>query len=311
MARGITEAQVFEAADRLLARGQRPTIERVRQELGRGSPNTVNPMLDAWWAALSRRIGGVQAPELPPALLEACRYVYEALRAQVGGEGKQALAERESLLQEAERTLQHAQAALAAEKAGVQAAVEALRGELEQLRHANEALHQRAGAQQAELAATQGRLEEATARAEQAKRVQVQAAAAAQAELARVRDQYEGNERRWLREIDELREAGRSLRSERERLRKELLARIEAQQRELAAGVKAQAGLRQAREAAEGALAREREKRHFAEGALAAGRVRPARNSRGVPTRGVSQRQAGVKKTGRRRAKNLDEKARK
>ena len=77
MARGITEQEVFEAADALLARGERPTIERVRGELGRGSPNTVNPMLDAWWASLAARLSGAQAPGLPPSLVQACGRLYE------------------------------------------------------------------------------------------------------------------------------------------------------------------------------------------------------------------------------------------
>ena len=44
--RGIQEADVFTAADALLAEGKRPTIERVRLKIGRGSPNTVSPMLE-------------------------------------------------------------------------------------------------------------------------------------------------------------------------------------------------------------------------------------------------------------------------
>jgi hypothetical protein len=42
MTRGITKDDVWVAADAVLVQGQRPTIERVRQQLGRGSPNTVN-----------------------------------------------------------------------------------------------------------------------------------------------------------------------------------------------------------------------------------------------------------------------------
>lgn len=57
MAKGITEEDVAEAADALLTLGQRPTIERVRLKLGRGSPNTVNRHLDAWWTGLAKRVG--------------------------------------------------------------------------------------------------------------------------------------------------------------------------------------------------------------------------------------------------------------
>jgi hypothetical protein len=48
--------EVWAAADAVLAQGERPTIERVRTHLGRGSPNTVAPMLDAWYASLGKRL---------------------------------------------------------------------------------------------------------------------------------------------------------------------------------------------------------------------------------------------------------------
>ena len=53
---GITAADVDRAADALLRAGQRPTIEKVRLEIGRGSPNTINPLLDAWWSRLAGRL---------------------------------------------------------------------------------------------------------------------------------------------------------------------------------------------------------------------------------------------------------------
>ncbi|RYF53798.1 MAG: hypothetical protein EOO29_56035, partial [Comamonadaceae bacterium] len=56
--RGIQEGDVFTAADALIAEGQRPTIERVRLKIGRGSPNTVSPMLDKWFASLGERLVG-------------------------------------------------------------------------------------------------------------------------------------------------------------------------------------------------------------------------------------------------------------
>jgi len=56
--RGVQEAQVWEAADTLLQEGLRPTIERVRQKIGSGSPNTVSPMLERWFATLGKRLNG-------------------------------------------------------------------------------------------------------------------------------------------------------------------------------------------------------------------------------------------------------------
>ncbi len=54
--RGITPADVDRAADALLRDGERPTIEKVRARIGRGSPNTINPLLDAWWSRLAGRL---------------------------------------------------------------------------------------------------------------------------------------------------------------------------------------------------------------------------------------------------------------
>ncbi|WCM90510.1 DNA-binding protein [Acidovorax sp. NCPPB 3576] len=48
--------EVWAAADAVLSLGERPTIERVRQHLGRGSPNTVGPMLDGWYGSLAKRL---------------------------------------------------------------------------------------------------------------------------------------------------------------------------------------------------------------------------------------------------------------
>ena len=56
--RGIQESQVWEAADALVHEGLRPTIERVRQKIGSGSPNTVSPMLERWFATLGKRLDG-------------------------------------------------------------------------------------------------------------------------------------------------------------------------------------------------------------------------------------------------------------
>jgi hypothetical protein len=54
--RGITSADVDRAADSLLREGERPTIEKVRLKIGRGSPNTIYPLLDAWWSRLASRL---------------------------------------------------------------------------------------------------------------------------------------------------------------------------------------------------------------------------------------------------------------
>lgn len=66
MPKGITQYQVNEAADTLVAAGENPTVEKIRARLGTGSPNTVIRMLDAWRSTLAQRMQDVLAlPEVP------------------------------------------------------------------------------------------------------------------------------------------------------------------------------------------------------------------------------------------------------
>lgn len=74
---GVPEGEVFAAADRVLARGERPTTERVRAELGRGSPARVGQLLEHWWDALSKRLAGEsRLPDLPPEVATAFKTVW-------------------------------------------------------------------------------------------------------------------------------------------------------------------------------------------------------------------------------------------
>jgi chromosome segregation ATPase len=72
MARGITQDQVNEAADAILAAGENPTVEKVRAELGTGSPNTITRMLDAWRSQLGERLRQLTTlPEVPSSVGQA------------------------------------------------------------------------------------------------------------------------------------------------------------------------------------------------------------------------------------------------
>jgi chromosome segregation ATPase len=69
MARGITQDQVNAAADAILGAGENPTVEKVRAELGTGSPNTITRMLDAWRSELGDRLRQLSAlPGVPSAV---------------------------------------------------------------------------------------------------------------------------------------------------------------------------------------------------------------------------------------------------
>nr|WP_314560081.1 DNA-binding protein [uncultured Pseudomonas sp.] len=72
MAVGVPENDVFAAADAVLARGERPTVERVRLHLGRGSPVRIGGLFDQWWARLAKRLNGAtRLPTLPTEVAEA------------------------------------------------------------------------------------------------------------------------------------------------------------------------------------------------------------------------------------------------
>lgn len=134
MARGITETDVFTACDALLLAGERPTIERVRQKIGRGSPNTVSPMLDAWFKGLGRRLHDpgafVPAPDIPDPVIQAAQHFWEVAQAEsrrdVDARVSTGLADAEARVVEATRRVALAESAAT----DAIARVEALEGEV-------------------------------------------------------------------------------------------------------------------------------------------------------------------------------------
>jgi hypothetical protein len=84
--RGVTQIDVSHAADALLRAGERPTVEKIRAAIGSGSPNTVGPLLDAWWKRLSGRLDA--GPAAFHRLPESVAHVAEALWMQALEEGR-------------------------------------------------------------------------------------------------------------------------------------------------------------------------------------------------------------------------------
>jgi hypothetical protein len=84
--RYVTQSDVSHAADSLLRAGERPTIDKVRERIGKGSPNTINPMLDAWWKTLSVRLDS--GPAALHRLPESVAHIAEALWMQALEEGR-------------------------------------------------------------------------------------------------------------------------------------------------------------------------------------------------------------------------------
>ncbi len=180
--RGVQREDVWAAADAVLLAGEKPTIERVRQHLGSGSPNTVGPLLEQWFKHLGARLqdpGAFAAPAgVPDPVLQAARHFWETALAHTRGDFEERLregladavanveAEKERAeiagaaafeasakanrlqgeLAEQAQLLRRAQEALAAESARLQEVRTALAAEkerlLEERRRASEALNE-------------------------------------------------------------------------------------------------------------------------------------------------------------------------
>ncbi|NUT16982.1 MAG: hypothetical protein HOQ33_21115 [Cupriavidus sp.] len=161
--RGITRDDVWQAADSLLKAGQRPTIERIRLHLGRGSPNTVSPHLDAWFAALGGRIqdpqGFAPAPGCPEPVTEAARYLWEAALQSARASAEASLAQREAALAEASTVLQQEREALAQERQVMQARLEGAEAAMAELTRARDEAAERAARGETAAAAWQQQAE--------------------------------------------------------------------------------------------------------------------------------------------------------
>lgn len=142
MSRGITEQDVWNAADALLVEGARPTIERVRQKIGRGSPNTVSPHLDAWFSRLGARIADPQAFRAPePAAPEPVRALAEQLWQTAQALAHQAVEARALDAEARARAAEDARDAARSAQSLAEQRAQALAAELDALRLAHAAEH--------------------------------------------------------------------------------------------------------------------------------------------------------------------------
>lgn len=237
MSRGINEQDVWKAADALLIEGARPTIERVRLKIGRGSPNTVSPHLETWFARLGARIADPQAfrapePQAPEPVRELAQQLWGTAQAiahqavesralEAEARATAALAGRDALAAKLDRLLAHTQAQIQTQAAELDALRLALAGAQAQLAE-RETAHARelAGVQlEREQLREQARaaVDDADARAHAAER-------RAAADMDRERQARLRSEQR---QVDQQRDAAAQLERERARSRSEQLALIE------------------------------------------------------------------------------------
>lgn len=119
MAKGISELDVHNAADDLVALGERPTVERIRSHLGTGSPNTVTRWLETWWQTLGTRLRqrAIEAaqPGVPEPVASLTQRLWQAALKEAEHHALAQLQAERSALEGRGRTLDLEQASMRAE----------------------------------------------------------------------------------------------------------------------------------------------------------------------------------------------------
>lgn len=110
MAKGISELDVHQAADDIVANGERPTVERIRAHLGTGSPNTVTRWLETWWQTvgvrLHQRAIEASVPGVPEQVATLSRRLWHAALQDAGELAQTQLESARHALEERERLLE-------------------------------------------------------------------------------------------------------------------------------------------------------------------------------------------------------------
>jgi chromosome segregation ATPase len=222
--------------------GARPTIDRVRMKLGRGSPNTINDHLDAWWAKLGARLRdlpGQEFPQLPERVAhslqqlwnEALAGAHESLQATLL-EREQSLLQRETALQQTSRQLIERERETTAR---VSAQEESLALAREQLATANQraqALEKSVDERDKECSRLRARIETLEMTATDVRAKFDAASAAHRTERTQLQERYTAAETHWLREVDRARQQNKETAKEHLNQVKELRRRAEALQDE-------------------------------------------------------------------------------
>lgn len=240
--KGIQQSDVERAADQLLAAGERPTIEKVRLQLGRGSPNTIAPLLDLWFSGLGRRVRGLAGAEgwgdqLPASLLATAEALWRQAQTEaerVAGQelhaAKEALAQLEQRVNERAQALVQQEALLLERQSSLERSLQAAQlqiGALEQsLALANQdgqAKAQKISTLEASLRLNQERRDEDAARHQQALQQLTE-------DRRRADERYDSASVRSALEIDRLRQELKTERQQRQVNEKEWKEALESAQ---------------------------------------------------------------------------------
>ena len=166
---GITYQDVANAAQRVRQRGDEPTVDRVRSELGTGSRSTLGPMLKRW------KTGSEAAADLnglPADLVAAVKALHE--RAQYAADERitQEREAHQTLEQQWRTELEEVRQrceSLEEQRCGLEKANEALRNESDAQAHALQQEQHRAASLTSKLEASQEKLSGTTATVQEMK----------------------------------------------------------------------------------------------------------------------------------------------
>lgn len=221
--RGIQESDVWAAADALLADGHKPTIEKVRMHMGRGSPNTVAPMLDAWFSTLGARLGLNQQSQdlrnsVPSEVLEAAQMLWGYALQQAQTAAEQALDMREKAADEAQSKLEAFQAKLQQKEEGLLQQKNAMDAALALAHAQREDQSRRLDELQQQLLERDQWIEKLRQENQEQRKAQEalreqhsRELESATQERQRLSEQFSGNERRMLADLDRSRQESEKL----------------------------------------------------------------------------------------------------
>lgn len=225
--RGVQMEEVWAAADTVLRLGERPTIERVRQQFGRGSPNTVGPMLDGWYGSLTKRLqSSVDAVEqddvaevpLPAPVVRAAKAIWgralqhaeERATAQFSEVRKELSVQAETLRQAQDVLAQETQR-LADRSEAYDLAMQARDAQIAEMGRLVQELQQQLAGSQEMLAASRAESKQLRLAADAERRRQEAKEVEHRGERTRLEERAQAQERRLNAEVDRARQESKRL----------------------------------------------------------------------------------------------------
>lgn len=225
--RGVQMEEVWAAADTVLGLGERPTIERVRQQLGRGSPNTVGPMLDGWYGSLAKRLqspvdaieqdDGAEVP-LPAPVVRAAKAMWgralqhadERAMAQFT-EARKDLSVQAEALRQAQDVLAQETQRLADRSEAYDMAMEARDAQIAEMGRLVQELQQQLAGSQEMLATSRSECKQLRLAADAERRRQEELEVDRRGERTRLEERAQAQERRLNAEVDRARQESKRL----------------------------------------------------------------------------------------------------